>query len=119
MPIPQFPSYALMLAEGYAEEANYGVQRTEMDGGLPKQRRRFSVPLVSRSLTVKLRSDADRLRFDAWLRDDLAGGVEWFSFPDPVSGQAKRGRLTGQPACRWQRDGPQKWKAQLQIETIG
>ncbi|WP_440030570.1 hypothetical protein, partial [Chromobacterium amazonense] len=116
---PQFPAYALMLAEEYSDEPNFGAVRTEMDGGLPKQRRRFSVPLISRSLNIKLCSDADRFRFDAWARDELDGGVGWFIFPDPVSGQAKRGRLVGSPPYRWRRDGPQKWKTQLQIETIG
>lgn len=115
-----FPDYALILAEGYAEEPDYGLVRTEMDGGIAKQRRRFSVPVISRSVTVKVISDADRARFDAWFRRDANGGASWFNWLDPVDGVRKRARVTGtRPPYRWQREGVGRWQAQLQIETIG
>ncbi|MEN2424727.1 hypothetical protein AA0N74_01610 [Chromobacterium vaccinii] len=119
MAIPEFPAYALMLADGFAEEADYGVMRTEMDSGVPKQARRFSVPIIARTINIRVRSDADRLRFDDWVRVDLAGGVGWFNWLDPIGGQRKRARLIGKPACRWQRDGLQRWQASLQLETCG
>ncbi|WP_052877914.1 hypothetical protein [Chromobacterium subtsugae] len=119
MAMPEFPAYALMLADGYTEEANYGLQRTEMDGGLPKQRRLFSQPIITRTITIKVRSDVERARFDNWFRIDIAGGVGWFNWKDPISGQQKRGRISGTLPCRWQWDGRQKWQMQLQIETIG
>ncbi|WP_083339131.1 hypothetical protein [Chromobacterium sphagni] len=119
MAMPEFPAYALMLADGYTEEANYGLLRTEMDGGLPKQRRRFSQPIITRTITIKVRSDLERAKFDNWFRYDIDGGVGWFIFLDPMAGTQKTGRISGAPPYRWQWDGRQRWSAQLQIESIG
>lgn len=119
MGMPVFPTYVLMLAEGYGEEPDYGMVRTDMDGGMPKERSRFSVPIITQTISIRVRSDADKQQFDSWVRNDLAGGVGWFNWLDPVDGRQKRARLSGKPPYRWQRDGPQRWQAQLQIETIG
>ncbi|WP_440217148.1 hypothetical protein [Chromobacterium piscinae] len=119
MAIPEFPAYALMLADGFVEEADYGVMRTEMDGGLPKQTRRFSQPIITRTITIKVCSDVERMKFDNWFRIDIDGGVGWFDWKDPISGQQKRGRISATSPYRWQWDGRQRWQMQLQIESIG
>lgn len=62
-----WPAYAKLIVSGYGEEADYGVLRTEMDGGIAKQRARFSTPIVTRDATVIVKSLTDKQSMDAWI----------------------------------------------------
>jgi len=111
-----FPDYAGIVQDGYSEQADYGVLRTEMDGGVAKQRPRRSLPIVTRSVTIKVDSLARRLDFQAWLRDEVNGGTGWFDFRD-LDGEVKQARfVSGQ--ITWSSPG-QVWLGQAQIETVG
>lgn len=115
---PVFPEYACILVEGYAESPDYGVLRTEMDGGIAKQRARWSLPIVTRDAVVLVRSDADKEAFDNWIDDELHGGVSWFDFTVPRSERIVRARIVG-GIYEWQEPQGKTWKATCQIETLG
>lgn len=113
-----FPTYATIAVEGYAEEADHGVLRTEMDSGIAKQRARWSMPIVTRSATIIVLSDADKEAFDEWVDDELMGGAGWFDFKVPRSSRIVQARIVG---GKYQWGAPQGvvWKATCEIETLG
>lgn len=112
-----FPTYATILLAGFSESADYGVLRTNMDGGLAKQRARWSVPIVTRDATIMVQSKADKALFDAWMKTDLAGGAGWFTWLDDVDGASKQARIVS-GTVKWTTPGV-AWLAQCQIETLG
>lgn len=111
-----WPTYALILSDNYQEAADWGVLRTDMDGGIAKQRARYSKAIVLRTITAFVHTSTDRLSFDAWLETGLSGGVDWFNYTDPVDSVVKQARIVGQ--VQWQPNGP-TWSAQIQVESIG
>lgn len=112
-----FPSYAKILLAGFSEEADFGVLRTEMDGGIAKQRPRWSKPIVTREVQIIVYSRADRVLFDTWSRVDLNSGTAWFDWLDPVDGVTKQTRIVG-GKYKWTTPGI-VWLASCSIETIG
>lgn len=111
------PSYARILQDGYGEESDFGVLRTEMDNGIAKQRARYSKAIVTRDVQIVVMNKTDKAAFDAWLRDDLNGGAAWFGFTDPLDGVTKQARLVG-GKIKWSSPGV-VWIASGQIETLG
>jgi hypothetical protein len=116
MAIPDFPPYARIITDGFTEKRDFGVIRTDMDG-LAKQRRRWSDPIVTRSVAILVKSRDDKAAFDAFVADDLAGGSTWFTFKDPVDGVNKSGRFVA-GSQQWSAQG-ENWLQQAQIESIG
>lgn len=114
---PAFPAYARMLAEGYGETPDYGMLRSEMDGGLAKQRPTRTKAIVTRTVRVMVTSTADKINFDTYHRLSLSGGAGWFTFTDPVDRVSKQGRLVG-GAIAWSKSGP-LWLFNASIETVG
>lgn len=115
MATPALPSFVLIDLDGYSEKSDYGLQRSAMDGGMPKQRARWSLPIVSRSVTLLIGGAGNRVIFDNWYGADLHGGADWFTVT--LFGKPLRARftepLTFRPA------GPDAWTASATIETIG
>ncbi|RXZ42715.1 hypothetical protein [Crenobacter cavernae] len=118
MPLPTFPPYARILRDGYDETPDFGVQRTEMDGGLAKQRPRYSTPIVTRAATLLVEHAADKRLFDDWFRAELAGGAGWFSWTDPVDGVSKSARVVD-GKLQWKPSAGRAWLASTQLETLG
>jgi len=113
-----FPSYARIIRAGYGEEPDYGVLRTEMDGGIAKQRPRWSKAIVTRDVVIKVTGLGNKQAFDAWIKTDLSGGAGWFTWTDPLDGAAKQTRIVG-GKYKWGEPQGQIWLASCQIETIG
>ncbi|MEC6413595.1 hypothetical protein ACOTJC_28805 [Achromobacter xylosoxidans] len=112
-----FPAYAKVLLSGYAEEADYGVLRTEMDSGIAKQRATRSLPIVKRTVVIHVETVSDKNAFDAWMRAELLGGVGWFDWLDPLDGIPKQARIVD-GKLQWTSPG-KVWRASGQIETVG
>jgi len=133
MPLPVLPDYVMVELDSYSEKADYGVKRTDTDGGLPKQRPTRSLPITTRSCTLLIDGAMAKAKFDGWVRYDLAGGSGWFTldmFPYPATlvldfasgfyGQdlPLQARFTGSPPEMKPR-GRDKWSCSTTIETIG
>jgi len=114
---PLFPSYACIQLDGYSESPNSNVLRSEMDGGLAKQRPRRTKPIVTRAVKLRLRTKADKALFESWFRTAIFQGTGWFTFTDPVDGVVKQGRFVG-GQISWSTPGV-VWFANGQIETVG
>jgi hypothetical protein len=70
----------LPLREGYGFQAVSPMQRTELQSGRARQRRRFtSVPTMA-SVSWLL-NDVQSQLFEAWFEDALISGSEWFECP--------------------------------------
>lgn len=70
----------LPLREGYAFQAVSPMQRTEMQSGRARQRRRFtSVPTMASVAWIL--DDVQAQLFEAWFEDALRSGSEWFECP--------------------------------------
>jgi len=107
-----WPSYARIIVANYAESVDDGVVRTEMDGGLAKERWRFSKTIVTRDATI-LCSQQDRQQFSAWRK---ANRGQWFTWRDPVDGVTKQARMV-KAQIKWSRFGVY-WQGALQLETL-
>ena len=112
-----FPAYACVLLEGYQEKANYSVLRSEMDNGIPKQRPRRSLPMVTRDVRVKLANKTTKAQFDTWVRVDLDGGTGWFDYVDPLDNTTKQARIVSGEVT-WSSPGV-VWFAEMKLETVG
>lgn len=112
-----FPTYARILLAGFKEDADYGVLRTEMDGGIAKQRPRWTTPIVTRDINIHVDTVADKAAFDQWMRVDLNGGAGWFDWTDPLDMVAKQARFVS-GKISWSSPG-KVWRAAAQLETVG
>ncbi|HWL29960.1 MAG TPA: hypothetical protein VNQ97_13745 [Burkholderiaceae bacterium] len=109
-----FPAYAKILLAGYSEQADYGVLRTEMDGGIAKQRPRWSKGIVTIDVNIKVSSRADKLLFDEWVKTDINGGAGWFDIR--LDGVVKQARIVG-GKVKWSSPGA-LWIGQAQLEAL-
>lgn len=113
-----FPDYAKILVEGYGEEPDFGVLRSEMDGGIAKQRARWSKPIVTRDATILVLTDAGKEAFDEWVDTELLGGAGWFDWKVPRTSRVVKARIV-EGKYRWAAPLGAAWKATCQIETVG
>lgn len=93
--MPTFPAYAKILREGFAEQRESAILRTEMDSGPPRQAKVKSRVLITRPVAILLDTRADYQAFLAWYRDDLNEGAAWFDWTDPVAEAVIAARFTG------------------------
>jgi hypothetical protein len=112
-----FPTYAQLLLEGFSEKPETQVSRTEMEGGLAKQRRVRSRALVARPVQYVIPSTAEYSAFKDWINNTLAGGADWYFWTDPVDGLEKLARIKGgeYEGTPWGDDG--KWIVKFTLET--
>ena len=117
--MPTFPSYATLLYNGYAEQRESALLRTEMEDGPPKQSRVKSRVMVTRPVSILLKSRADYLAFVDWFSEDLNEGASWFDFVDPVRNTTVQARFVGGGLDATPASGLRVWTIPLKIETWG
>lgn len=70
----------LPLQEGYGMQVGSPLQRTEMESGRARQRRKFSnVPTIID--VVWMMTEGQAQLFEAWFRFSIKDGAEWFECP--------------------------------------
>jgi len=87
-----FPTYGLFLFEGYAEQPQSGLKRTEMESGPAKQAVVRSRVMVHRPIKYRFNA-TDYASFKTFVKDTLIGGSDWFDWSDPVDGVTKQARI--------------------------
>jgi hypothetical protein len=80
-----FPSYAHIQFQGFADDPRPSVLRTEMERGAPKQAVQNSQDVVAMSVSLLFLSYADAESFKTWHRDTI-GKVGTFNLVHPLSG---------------------------------
>ena len=114
-----FPTYAKILADGYAEQRESALLRTEMESGPPKQAKIKSRVMVTRPVSILLQSRADYLSFVTWFSETLHEGSDWFDFTDPVTRTVKQARFAGGGLDASPQAGLDLWTIKTKIETWG
>ena len=90
-----FPSYVKLGWSDTAEQAAPIVQRTEMDRGVPKQRRTQSDVLVTMPVTAYFATAQDAANFETWVYQQVDGGAGWFNFTSLRTGGTVQARIVG------------------------
>lgn len=67
--------------EGYSVKYTSPLLRTNMASGRAIQRRMFTTVPAIYNVTWVFTSDTDAAAFEAWFRDSLLDGAEWFNCP--------------------------------------
>ena len=109
-------SVARLLLEGYGEQPEPAVLRTEMESGPPKQARVLSRVMVTRPVVCYFATVANYQTFMAWFRDGINYGADWFHWPDPVDGTSKLARIVGGKVASTAISRRQ-WRVTFSLET--
>jgi hypothetical protein len=89
------PSYAKILLEGFGEQRESALLRTEFESGPPRQARIKSRVMITRPVQIRLETRADYLSFVIWFNNDIHAGADWFDWADPVTGTTQSVRFDG------------------------
>ena len=88
-----FPAYVLYGWSDSGEQHRPVVERSEMERGIPKQRRISADVLVTIPLTLYFETAANAADFETWVY--TGGGLDWFDFPLPRTGTVVQARIVG------------------------
>jgi hypothetical protein len=89
-----FPSYVKVFL-GATEQPKSVVLRTEMERGVPKQRRVASDTMVTVPVELMFDTPDDASRFETWVYSQIGGGADWFDWPNPRTGAMVQARIVG------------------------
>ena len=90
-----WPTYARVSVGSFSEHPSPVVMRSEMERGVPKQRRIASDSLVSIPLTVFFTTRADAANFETWFYTQINGGADFFLWKNPRTDQIVSARIVG------------------------
>jgi hypothetical protein len=71
------------------------VERTEMERGVPKQRRIASDARVELMLTLHFDNGPEITDFETWFYTTIKAGQDWFDWTHPRTGAALQARIVG------------------------
>jgi hypothetical protein len=122
MAIQTLPEYAQMLFEGYSEQIDPPMSRTEFEDGYIRQDAKITRRRIVRNATLKICSLEDLQAFKCWLRDDLGNGAWWFLMYDYVEQRQLRCRFVDgaflfKPVNQVQPTAHNVWTADCTIES--
>nr|WP_232536107.1 hypothetical protein [Comamonas testosteroni] len=86
------PSYVIVLLDGYSEEFDAGVIKSEMERGLSKYRVGQSRVVKTVAVNLAFESAGDANSFEAWYFDDIKR-IGWFDFLDPRTNEQRSVRF--------------------------
>lgn len=89
------PSYVIVRMSGYGEDIIPSVERTEMERGVPKQRRLNSQLIANLRVALLVETTQQSEDFLDWYINDISGGVEFFEMRHPRTGQLINARFPG------------------------
>lgn len=90
-----FPSYVQIALGSTSEDRAPVVLRTEMERGVPKQRRIASDTMVTVPVTLMFKTPQHCDAFELWFDSQIGSGADWFSWTDPRSGTVRQARFVG------------------------
>lgn len=114
------PSYVKILFDGYSEQKESGILRTEFESGPPRQARFKSRTMKTRSARLFIDTNANFQAFETWFADDLEQGSLFFNMTDPVKGTTIEARFVGGVYTATPLSSSMnKWEVSCQIESWG
>lgn len=112
-----FPDYLKPLVDGFAEEPEPMVLRTDMESGPAKQATSASLAVVTRPMMYAA-DLAGYQAFKSWLKT-IHYGADWFLWTDPIDGLAKQARIVGGKYRATPDKSKFYWRISLSLETWG
>lgn len=114
------PSYVKVLFDGYSEQKESGIIRTEFENGPPRQARFKSRTMKTRSAKLYIDSNANFQSFETWFVEDIQQGALFFNMTDPVKGTTVEARFVGGVySARPLSSSMNKWEVSCEIESWG
>jgi hypothetical protein len=89
-----FPSAHKILIETSEAPASV-VIRSEMERGIPKQRRIAADALVTVPISVIFFTKQEAADFEDWFYNDISAGADFFDWTDPRTGVDVEARIVG------------------------
>lgn len=90
-----FPTYVKTVWNQTTEQVNPVVIRSEMERGVPKQRRQSTNPMANLSLTLVFGHKKRIEDFESWFYNDIGAGALFFDFTHPRTGETIQARIVG------------------------
>lgn len=90
-----FPTDVKCVMGDYDEDRAPAVLRSEMDRGVPKQRRMSSDVMVTVRVTLQFNSSAHNDTFETWFDSQIGAGTDWFSWTHPRTKSVVQARIVG------------------------
>jgi len=87
------PSYVQILFDGFEQQRESALLRTEMDSGPPKQAKVKSRVMVTRQAKLLIMSKEDLALFESWYSTNINEGASWFDMVDPITGSTIQARF--------------------------
>lgn len=87
-----WPSYAKIVLNGYGEDFDPSIERTDMERGMPKQSIINSRVLKTLDFTVQFETAVDAQAFEDWYFNDIQR-IGFFDFRDPRTRQIRNARI--------------------------
>lgn len=118
------PAYVSLLAGAYDEDRAPVVLRSEMERGVPKQRRMASDTMVTLRVVLQFANAAKNDEFEQWFDTQIGSGADWFTMPHPRTGASIQARFVGgqlgplKPVHGVWRAGLQRCRREATIEYL-
>ncbi|MDP1886640.1 hypothetical protein [Polaromonas sp.] len=77
------------------EEPASAVMRSEMERGVPKQRRISADVMVTQETTVYFDTKQQAIDWETWFYTTINAGADWFDWPDLRTGTTLQARIVG------------------------
>lgn len=114
------PSYVRILYDGYIEQKETAILRTDFESGPPRQARVKSRTMKTRTVKLFIETKANFLLFETWFAEELQQGALFFNMPDPVSGSTIEARFVGGTySAQPMSPAMNLWQIESQIESWG
>lgn len=114
------PSYITILFDGYVEQRESGIIRTEFESGPARQARFKSRTTKTRDARLFIDSNANFQAFETFFADELEQGALFFNMTDPLKGTTVEARFVGGVyAARPLSSSMNKWEVTCKIESVG
>jgi hypothetical protein len=114
------PSYVRVLFDGYNEQKESGILRTEFESGPPRQARFKSRTMKTRQASLFIETKANFQAFETWFADDLEQGALFFNMTDPIRGTTIEARFVGGVYSAEPMSAKlDLWRVSCQIESWG
>jgi hypothetical protein len=93
--MPAFPHHLCTILHAGGERAAPVVLRSEVERGIPRQRRAAADTLVQVSLQLGFETAQASADFDAWFYGEALAGAAWFDFTNPRTNAVVQARVVG------------------------
>lgn len=110
--VPQKP-----LVDGYQENEENNVIRTQMDQGPDKVRRRTTDNVQNYQMVFRM-DDTEKSNWQDWYENTVKHGSLKFDFDDPTDGNTYEWRLVIPPEPQWSSQGGNIFDLRIQMEKL-